>query len=505
MKGLEYIHNSYGKLPWAKVISPAIELARYGFPVSFDLARGMNSKNEFLNHNDFLTEDPTWAMDFAPNGTKLTTGDIITRKRYADTLESIAFNGADVFYKGILANLTIRAIQRTNGTMTMQDLADYKVISRPAVSIDFYTDYKLFGCGAPASGAVALSILQTVSGYASSTADPILKAHRLVEAMRFAYGQRASMGDPDFLPNMSAYEAHMLSPAYGAATRSKILDSTTQNISAYNPSGFEIRNSHGTSHISAADSTGLGFSLTTTVNLYFGSTVMVPETGIILNNEMNDFSIPGVTNAFGYAASPANYVQAGKRSLSSIAPVIVEKLGDSNGAGKRKTKGKGSGGSLYAVLGAAGGSRIITAVAQNVLDLLLPPSSSSSEPPSSSSHGNLSKVLARSRLHDQLLPNILRIERGGSGVDVDVDADEEEEDDDDDDDDDDADEEQRKLVRGLEAKGHKVEWTERGYSACQGVIFVGEKGGTEGHGRPETGKWFAEGEPRQRDSGGCVV
>ena len=429
------------------------------------------------------------------------------RRRYADTLEVIASSGPDAFYRGILANLTIQAIQRANGTMTMKDLTDYQTISRPAVSTDYRDKYKLFSCGAPASGAVALSILQTISGYDPLSRNSSLAAHRLVEAMRFAYGQRASMGDPDFLPNMSAHEAHMLSPSHGASIRSKILDSTTQNISAYDPSGFEIHNSHGTSHISAADSSGLAFSLTTTVNLYFGSKIMVPETGIILNNGMNDFSIPGTTNAFGYVASPANYIRPGKRSLSSIAPVIVERKRKKNGKGKEKERDEEEiRGELYAVLGAAGGSRIITAVVQNVIDLLGPslPSSisdvsTSSSPSSSSPPPSLLKtVLAQPRLHDQLLPNILRMEKDGWGSDN--------SDSNDDNKDNGNDGSATTLAQELREKGHEVQVVDRGYSACQAVVWEhGEEEGVEGEEDKGRGKWVAEGDPRQRDSGGCVL
>ena len=516
-------------------------------------------KNDFLTHNDFLTKDPTWAMDFAPNGPRLGAGEIMTRKRYANTLETIATHGADAFYTGLLANLTIQTIQRENGTMTMDDLANYRVISRPAVSIDYQDDYRLFSCGSPASGAIALSILQTISGYncrssASSSSskerDSSLNAHRLAEAMRFSYGQRTLLGDPSFLPNISLLETHLLSSEYGSSTRARILDITTQNISAYNPSNLKIRNSHGTSHISAGDSSGLAISLTTTVNLYFGSKVMIPESGVIMNNQMNDFSIPGATNAFGYRASPANYVRPGKRGLSSVAPVIIEKR-------RKEKKGKGGKGSdgtgmeeenewgLYAVLGAAGGSRIITAVVQNVIDLLSPalsPSSASgpSSPSSSSCHppflspdpSFLKDVLASPRIHDQLLPNILKMEKGGWGddpslsstpdsqqVDQSVQQDSFRE----------ANNNSNAsaiaLARALENKGHVVEWTERGYSACQAVLFSeeeddkspaadediamrtkrGSPGGLEGEGRGMKGRWFAEGDPRQRDSGGSTV
>ena len=139
---------------------------------------------------DFLSQEPTWAIDFAPNGTRLGLGDTITRERYANTLETIALEGPDAFYTGAIANATIRALRELNGTMTLEDLEDYKVIPRIPVEIE-YRGHRVLSCGAPASGAVALSVLKTIEGY-EGLGDPDLlnlSTHRLDEAIRFGYGE----------------------------------------------------------------------------------------------------------------------------------------------------------------------------------------------------------------------------------------------------------------------------------------------------------------------------
>ena len=267
------------------MVLPAVRIARYGFPLTEDSLFFFNS---VAREYDFLTHDPAWAIDFAPNGTRLGLGEIMTRKRYADTLEAIAHNGADAFYSGTIANSTVRALQAQNGIMTMEDLENYRIISRKPVET-FYRGYRVLGCGAPASGAVTLSVLKTVEGYADfGDLDMLnLSTHRLVEAMRFGYAQRASLGDPAFVDGMDQYQQEMLDEEKSATTRGKISDSHTLNISAYDPSGFEILEDHGTSHVVSADENGMAISLTTTINLIFGNRIMVPETGVILNNEMD--------------------------------------------------------------------------------------------------------------------------------------------------------------------------------------------------------------------------
>ncbi|KAI4150156.1 MAG: hypothetical protein L6R39_002330 [Caloplaca ligustica] len=381
LRGLEYLHNHFGKLPWSHVMQPAINVARNGFVVTQDLVNQMNSATK--GRENFLVDEPTWALDFAPNGTRVGLGDTMTRRRYADTLEAIARGGANAFYIGPIANATIQALRAENGTMTLQDLKNYTVAIRKPASIT-YRDYKLTACSAPSSGEVALSVMKTIEGYQDigNPATLNLSTHRLDEAIRFAYGERANLGDPLFVPGLDEYQKEMLNDTTAARVRSKISDIQTLNVSAYDPTGLESLDTPGTSHIVTADASGMAISLTTTINLLFGSGLMVPETGVIMNNEMNDFSIPNSSNAFGYVPSPSNFIRPGKRPLSSISPTIVEFLANST---------------LYFVVGSAGGSRIITATIQNLWHVL-------------DQGFNSSGALAQPRLHDQLQPNQVSFE-----------------------------------------------------------------------------------------------
>jgi gamma-glutamyltranspeptidase/glutathione hydrolase len=179
----------------------------------------------------------------------------------------------------ILANYTVNAIQSANGTMTLDDLKNYRVSIRKPIEIT-YRGYKLFSTGAPSGGSVALSILKIIEGYDMSDPSTInLNLHRLDEAMRFAYGARAELGDPAFFNYMDDFEAAMLKPTTAEEIRRRILDDRTQDVKAYDPKGYLLPESHGTSHIVTADASGMTITLTSTVNLLFGSRVVVPETG----------------------------------------------------------------------------------------------------------------------------------------------------------------------------------------------------------------------------------
>lgn len=415
----------------------AIKTARYGWPVTEDLVNYMASANASANIPNFLVDEPTWAIDFAPNGTLVKLNDTITRKRYADTLETIANSGPDAFYTGPIAEATIATLQGANGTMTMEDLKNYTVAIRPPANIT-YRGYKLFSCSAPSSGEVALSVMKTVEGYTDffGTDNVNLSTHRLDEAIRFGYGERADLGDPLFVGNISLFQNEMLSEKAAAEIRSKISDQHTLNVSAYDPSGLESLETPGTSHVVVADADGMAISLTTTVNLLFGSQLMVPETGVILNNEMNDFSIPGSSNAFGYVPSPANFIRPGKRPLSSISPTIVEFPN----------------GTLYYVIGAAGGSRIITATIQNLVHVL-------------DQNMTAPNALAQPRLHDQLIPNQVTFEYAYDNA----------------------------TVAFMKGRGHNVSWIAPGQSTAQGIR------------RLPNGTFEAAGEPRQLNSGGFAI
>lgn len=192
LRGLEHLHTNYGKLPWSHVIYPAVNVARYGFPVTADLVRYMASATAGVDN--FLVNNPTWAIDFAPNGTLLKLNDTITRKRYANTLENVAMYGADAFYTGAIAQATIATLQKANGTMTLDDLKNYTVAIRKPAHIE-YRGYKMYSCSAPASGTVALSVMKTVEGYGGFGEASMLNlsTHRLDEAIRFGYGEVCSL------------------------------------------------------------------------------------------------------------------------------------------------------------------------------------------------------------------------------------------------------------------------------------------------------------------------
>ncbi|KAI0107756.1 gamma-glutamyltransferase 1 [Nemania sp. FL0031] len=434
LRGLEHLHTKYGSMPWKELVMPAVKVARYGFTVTEDLVHYMDTVTP---NGNFLTDDPTWAIDFAPNGYRVKLGETITRKRYADTLETIAHKGPDAFYNGPIAEATIAALTKANGTMTVEDLKNYTVAIRTPANIT-YRGYKLTGTSAPSGGIVALSALNIVNGF-DEFGDPAainLTTHRLDEAIRFAYGQRTELGDPLFVDGLDAYQQSMLSAETAAEVRSKISDFHTLNVSAYNPMGFESLPTPGTSHIVAADKSGLAVSVTTTVNLLFGSQLMVPETGVIMNDEMNDFSIPGSSNAFGYIPSPANYIRPGKRPLSSISPIIVENPD----------------GTLYFVIGAAGGSRIITSTIQNIHHVL-------------DQNQTVPEALAQPRLHDQLSPNQVSFEYTYDNS----------------------------TVAYMASLGHNVTWVAPGQSTAQGLRLL------------PNGTFEAAGEPRQHNSGGFAV
>ncbi|KAF4215037.1 hypothetical protein CNMCM8980_008788 [Aspergillus fumigatiaffinis] len=411
LRGLEHLHKKYGSLPWSVLVQPAVRTARDGFPVGRDLVKYM--KSAVGDGKDFLVENPTWALDFAPNGTRVGLGDIMTRRRYADTLESIANKGPDAFYSGPIAETMINALQAANGTMTMEDLRNYTVAIRNVSQID-YRGYQITSTSAPSSGTVAMSILKILSTYDDFFApgNVNLSTHRLDEAMRFGYGERTNLGDPLFVAGLDEYEENMLKQSTIDEIRRKISDYRTQNVSAYDPEGIESLNDSGTSHVVVADHTGLAISLVTTINTLFGSQVMVPETGIIMNNEMDDFSVPGKSNSFGYAPSKANYIRPGKRPLSSITPAIVTRPD----------------GKLFFLAGSAGGSRIITATVQNIIRVI--------------DQGlSAAQALAQPRLHDQLIPNQVSFEYTYDNSTVDF----------------------------MKSRGHNVTWVAPGQSTAQAI------------------------------------
>jgi gamma-glutamyltranspeptidase/glutathione hydrolase len=284
LRGLEHLHKKYGKLPWKKLIQPSIKLARNGFKVTEDIVYYFKSATTGY---DFLTGDSTWAIDFAPNGTRLGLGDTLTRKRYANTLEEIAEHGPGVFYKGAIANATIQALKKANGTMTVRDLSNYTIANRDVTNIT-YRGFQIFGGSAPSSGAVVLSALKIAEGFDLSSPSQLnLSTQYLDESIRFAYGQRTLLGDPIYFKNLTAYQQRMISEKTAVELRAKIKPYSTLAPTEYNPESYSILTDDGTSATVAADKSGLTIAMTSTINTLFGSKLLVPETGVIMNNEMN--------------------------------------------------------------------------------------------------------------------------------------------------------------------------------------------------------------------------
>jgi len=390
LRGLESIHTKYGKLPWKRLVMPSVKLAREGFILGKDVYLAIQSTLGGPANESFFVTKPEWAIDFAPNGTLVSLGDRMYRKRLADTLETIANNGPDAFYHGAIAEATIRTINSTGGIMTLNDLANYTTKHRETAQIN-YRGYKLTSTTSPSSGIVGLAALNAFQLFndtktaKDTSADVGRRTHRLIESTKFAYGMRTQLGDPEFVTGLKPFMSEMVSDQTAKEVHAKITD-RAQNTSVYDPSGLESLNTPGTSHIVTADKDGLALSLTTTINLYFGSQVMVPETGVILNDEMNDFSTPNSSNAFGYIPTAANFIRPFKRPLSSISPTIVEKDGK-----------------IVFVAGSAGGSRIITATMQNIWHVL-------------DDEMTAPQAIAQPRWHDQLSPNQTSLEYAYNNV-----------------------------------------------------------------------------------------
>ncbi|KAF4992804.1 hypothetical protein FGRMN_6906 [Fusarium graminum] len=433
LRGLEHLHKSYGKLPWSKLVQPSVKVARYGFPVNNDTLKFMKMTYTKSENESFLLNDPSWAIDFAPSGRLVKFGEKLTRKRYADTLESIASEGPDVFYEGPIADATISTLKQKRGIMTADDLKNYSVVLREPSQID-YRGGKVISGSAPSSGAVVVAALNILDGY-DFLGDPRRvndSTYLIDEAFKFSYGMRANLGDPSFVKDLHEYQTEMYSNKTAQEVRAK-LDGRPLKLSEYDPKGLESLDTPGTSQIVTMDESGLAISLTTTVNLAFGSKVVVPETGVIMNNEMNDFSIPGESNQFGFVPSEANFIRPGKRPLSSISTSIVE----------------GPDGKVSLVTGSAGGSRIITATTQIILNAL-------------EKNMTVQEAVAAPRLHDQLVPQQISFEYAFDNS----------------------------TVAYLKEIGNNVTWVAPGQSTAQALK------------RLKNGSFEAAREPRQSNSGG---
>ncbi|KAG8997197.1 hypothetical protein FRB94_011144 [Tulasnella sp. JGI-2019a] len=374
LKGLAEAHKRWGRLPWKTLVLPSAKLAS-GWIVQKELDRRLHWMGLFM------PDLPDWASVFAPNGTLLVEGDMVRRTTYAETLHTIANEGISAFYSrhSPIAQAFIAKVQKEGGIMTLDDLEDYEVRVTRALE-GTYRGRKVYTTHAPTSGPVLLHMLNLLENYDLGRKEDLeVNLHRIVEAMKFGFAARTRIGDP-----VTKADAQRMSDIhtkqYAETILPKMTDDITHPPEYYNPE-FATPTDHGTTHISVIDKDGMAVSLTSTVNLIFGSRVMDPVTGIIVNDELADFSMPDAANAFGLWPSPYNFPAAGKRPLSSIAPTIIE-----HPSGK-----------VYMSLGGSGGSRIYGSVLQVILNHM-------------DMGMDISEAVEDPRVHDQLYPLTTSVE-----------------------------------------------------------------------------------------------
>lgn len=356
--GLAELHRALGRLPWQRLIAPAVELAREGFPVTASL----RERIEFHAHRF----NPEARRIFLPGGELPAAGAMLVQEDLARTLALLASDGPRAFTRGPVAEMLVAAVQREHGLLTMADLAAYHPVWRPTVTGAFQ-GLTIHSMGPPSSGGVHLvQMLNILSAYDLShlywreqvTGRDYFKyasaqgCHRLIEVMKFAFADRSRwLGDPDFV---QVPLQRLLAQDRADSLRGCIQAEQALSWESVPGSRVLLPESDHTSHLSIVDPEGNAIAMTLTINLNFGSGLMAPGTGVLLNDEMDDFvSAPGVPNAFGLIGGEENAVAPGKRPLSSMTPTLAV-----------------DGGRVVMVLGGPGGSRIITSVLQVAVNLL---------------------------------------------------------------------------------------------------------------------------------------
>ncbi|MDC0834861.1 gamma-glutamyltransferase [Geitlerinema sp. CS-897] len=379
--GLYEVHQRHGSLPWETVVQPAIALAREGFPVSRRFVGAVERRREMLLSNDAAK------AAFTQNGEFYEVGDTLVQRDLAVTLERIAAD-PESFYTGEIARAIASDMAAHGGLVTLEDLAAYRPVWRDPVCGPF-RQVRVCAMAPPSSGGVHLLQILNILGDTEIESwgwhhpDAL---HLLVEAMRVAYADRAEyLGDPDFV---EVPVAELTSPEYAVLRREAIDMERATPSSDVKPVDEEtlrrLRESRDTSHLTVVDGDRNAVSLTFTVNGGFGAGVVAAGTGILLNNEMDDFAIaPGVPNLYGLVGGEANAIEAGKTPLSSMTPAIVTENGQ-----------------LRLALGAPGGSTIITTVLQVLLNVVL-------------YDMDAGEAVAAPRLHHQWLPDRTIVERWG--------------------------------------------------------------------------------------------
>ena len=376
--GLIHAQERYGKLTLKQVIQPAIDLADKGFKTSLALHMSLSARAERLAENAEAKRIYLQGAETAP-----VPGTVLKQSDLASTLKRIRDKGADGFYKGETAALIAGDMAANDGLITTEDLANYRALERPPVRGTF-RDFEIVSVAPPSSGGVhilqMLNILEPypLESYGHNSAAYL---HRVIESMKLAYADRSRyMGDPD--QTVIPTEA-LISKEY-AAERRKLIDAdrakTAEEVGPGNPVPAE---SPDTTHYSVADAEGNVVANTYTLNFSFGSHIVVPGTGILLNNEMDDFAAKaGTANAYGLVQGEANTIAPGRRPLSSMTPTLVFKDGQP-----------------WLAAGSPGGSLIITTVLQTLLNAMV-------------FDMNIATAVAAPRVHNQWMPDRTLVEPG---------------------------------------------------------------------------------------------
>ena len=377
--GFHHALTEYGTLSWQEVLEPAIRLAEEGFVIPYDLANTLASKR----YRERLSSNPAAAkVFFKEDKSPYSAGEILIQKDLASTLKELSKNGPDAFYSGKIAQLIVEEMERNGGIITLEDLKNYNVAERQPL-VGTYKGYEIVSMPPSSSGGThliqMLNMLEEfpIKEMGFGSADTI---HILAEVMKRAYADRSKyLGDSDFYKVPSS----LTSKKYAISLNKDIsLDKVTpsEDVSPGDPYPYE---SPDTTHFSVMDSYGNAVSNTYTLNFSYGSGLMIPGTGMLINNEMDDFSSkPGTPNGYGLLGSEANAIEGNKRPLSSMTPTIIFK--------DQKP---------YMVFGSPGGSRIITTVLQVALNVM-------------EHEMNIAQAVHSPRMHHQWLPEVLMIEQG---------------------------------------------------------------------------------------------
>jgi gamma-glutamyltranspeptidase/glutathione hydrolase len=378
--GLLYALEKYGTLSREQVLAPAIALAGEGIPVTFALYFELGASAERLRKNPAAAH-----VFFQADGSPYAMGDTWRQPDLAWTLRRISDKGAEDFYRGEVAQRIAAEMAAGGGLITAQDLAGYQVIEREPVR-GTYREFDIVSAPPPSSGGVHIvQMLNILEGYDLKAMghNSAAYVHHLAESMKLAYADRSEyLGDPDFFP---VPVAKLTDKAYAARQRQRIDSARATPAADIAPGRVLGEESTDTTHYSVADRFGNVVSNTYTLNFSFGSHIVVPGTGMLLNNEMADFATsPGNPNAFGLVQGESNKIEPGKRPLSSMSPTIVFQ-----------------GGKPWLATGSPGGSVIITTVLQMVLNAM-------------EFDMNVATAAAEPRIHHQWMPDALQMEEGFS-------------------------------------------------------------------------------------------